>query len=122
MLSTVNSTKLPESSVVEFSQAPALEIIVDMFVTTRKYRNLQTNPYVALVVGWDEDKTLQYEGVASELKGKEEQKYRKMYFRKLPASQSFEKHGELRFFKIRPTWIRYSDFSAKPWDIWEMKL
>ncbi len=69
VISTITPKNTPQSAVLEFGETNNLEIIIDMFTSSRKYKNLQTNPNVSLVIGWDENITVQYEGVAQELIG-----------------------------------------------------
>ncbi len=62
VLSTVASDGTPESALVGFAVAPDLRIIFDTVTTSRKYKNLNLNHSVALVIGWDNEQTVQYEG------------------------------------------------------------
>lgn len=62
VLSTVNSNNKPESAVLEFGETDDFEIIFDTFSSTRKYKNLKQNNNVSLVIGWDENITIQYGG------------------------------------------------------------
>ena len=72
----------PESSVLEFGENDNLEIILDMYNSSRKYKNMKKNPNVSLVIGWDEDITIQYEGVAKELSGEEKRLQQEIYWKK----------------------------------------
>ena len=120
VLSTVNKKGNPASAVVEFAETNGLALIIDTLSDKRKYKNLKNNSSVSCVIGWDDNKTVQFEGIAVELEGEELSEYKDVYFKKLPESRAFEKWGDLRFFKITPTWIRYSDFSVDPWIIHEI--
>ena len=108
VLSTVSLTHAPEAAVIKFTITPKFEIIFNTYNTYRKYKNLQKNSKVALVVGGEQGITVQYEGNAMELKGPELQKYMTLFHQKHPKSQ-WHTHPETRFFKIIPTWLRYSD-------------
>ena len=122
VVSTVSPKNTPEAAVVEFGQTEDHEIIFDTLSDSRKYKNLQTNNYVALVIGWDEDITVQYEGQASELSGEELTKYKVIFFKKLPHARKWEKVKGIKFFKIVPNWIRYSDLRKHPWDVFEVRF
>lgn len=122
VISTVNSKGNPESGVIEFGETDNLELIFDTFFTYRKYNNIQNNPYVSIVVGWDEDITIQYEGKAYELKDNELSKYKKIFFKKLPNAKKWQKYKEIRFFKVIPKWIRYSDLRVNPWNVFDIKF
>lgn len=67
-----------------FAVPPALEIVLDTVKSSRKYPNLKKNACVAWVVGCTTEVTVQYEGIAEELEGKELVKYKRPYFAKFP--------------------------------------
>lgn len=120
VVSTVDEKGQPQSAVVEFGETSDLEIIFDTFSHARKYKNLQGNRKVSFVVGWDEDITVQYEGLAEELKGEELVRCKKSFFAKTPGAQKFEQYLEIKFFKVIPKWIRYSDLNTDPWTVFEV--
>lgn len=108
VLSTVSLTGAPEAALVKFSLTDTFEIIFNTYNTYRKYKNLQYHPEVAVVIGGEKGITVQYEGKAVELYGKELEKYQEIFHQTHPKSQ-WHTHPETRFFKIIPTWLRYSD-------------
>lgn len=112
----------PESAVLEFGETEELELIFDTLTSSRKYKNLQKNKNVSFVIGWDENITVQYEGVAEELKGSEAEKYKEIYFAKNPRAKKWEKQEGIAFFKVTPRWIRYSDLNTYPWEIKELNF
>lgn len=119
VLSTVNGG-IPQAAVVEFGETPDLEIIFDTFTTSRKYKNLERNPIVAVVIGWDKNITVQYEGKALELEGGELEKCKAIYFAKNPRAKKWENKKNNVYFKIIPVWARYSDLNTDPWEIHEV--
>jgi len=121
VLATVGDV-VPESSVLEFGETNNLEIILDMFVSSRKYKNMKKNPNVSLVIGWDENITIQYEGVAEELKRGKKVKYQQIYWMKNPTAKRWADKEGITYFKITPKWIRYSDLNNHPWKIFEIEL
>jgi len=122
VVSTINKDGKPQSAVVEFSETDKLEIIFDTFCTSRKYKNLLNKKDVSIVIGWDDDITVQCDGVAKELSGKELEEAKKIHVKKLPGSAKFTTMSDIRFFKIVPKWIRYSDLSVNPWEVSEIKF
>lgn len=122
VISTVTGGGVPEAAVIEFGNTENLELIFDTFSTYRKYRNLKKNSRVAFVIGWDENITVQYEGEANELSGEELKRYKELYFRKNPKARKWETRPDVRYFKVRPSWIRYSDLNVNPWNIYEMNF
>jgi len=123
VVSTVSKLGLSQSAVIGFSEAGDLELIFGTFASSRKYVNLQTNPYVSVVIGWDEGKTVQYEGVAHEITNTAEiEEIKKIHLVKIPSAAKFVSKSEERFFKIEPKWIRYTDLSIDPWETWEINF
>lgn len=120
VLSTVTSDNTSQSAVLEFGETDGLEIIFDTFSSARKYKNIKQNNNVSLVIGWDENITVQYEGKAEELLGEEKENYKKKYFEKNPDAQRWENKPGMTYFRVKPTWIRYSDLNVHPWKIIEI--
>lgn len=119
VISTVDGNK-PESAVLEFGQNDNLELIFDTFTSSRKYKNLQNNKQVSFVIGWDENITVQYEGLAEELTGKDIKLYQELYWEKNKDAKRWEKREGITYFKVVPTWIRYSNLNKDPWDVFEI--
>jgi len=61
----------PQSALVGIAVTQELEIVFDTLNSSRKYRNLIQHPSCSLVIGWDGEQTVQYEGIATEHKGQE---------------------------------------------------
>lgn len=112
VISTISSEGLPEAAVVGISETENLELIFGTFNKYQKYKNLKENPRVAVVIGWG-DATIQFEGLARELRGDEKEEAKKIHIAKLPTSQKFAELPEQCYFKVSPTRIRYTDYSDK---------
>lgn len=112
----------PESACVEFGN-DALTIIFDTNRDSRKFKNIQRNPKVSLVIGWEDERTVQYEGTATLLEeGPELEHLKQVYFKKSPEAQKWEMTEGNVYFKVEPKWIRYTDLNMSPWDISEFKF
>ena len=124
VVSTINFKGISESALVAFSETDKLEIIFGTFKNTRKYKNLQNNKNISLVIGWDEEEniTIQYEGLANEVKNKEFEECRIIQLNKNPNSKTYAFEKEQRYFKISPKWIRYSNLSKEIEEIFEIKF
>lgn len=120
VISTVTDNK-PESALIGFGEAEDLSLIFGTDATTRKYKNIQKNPQVAFTIGM-EFITVQYEGNASLLAGKEQEMYKKFYFSKTPSAKKYEGYPNQVYFKVVPTWIRYSDYNKDPEEIFEIEF
>lgn len=113
VVSTVSAEGAPESAVVGIAVTRELDVIFDTVKTSRKYRNLIANPASAVAV-WTGEKTAQYEGIAREPEGAERDRYREIYFGAFPDGRERLSWPGLTHIVIRPKWIRYSDFDARP--------
>lgn len=123
VLSTVTSDVLPQSAVVGFAENENLELFFGTSSEARKYTNLKKNPRVAIVIGWDQGKTVQYEGEALELQDeKVRQEAINMYLSKTPSAAKFLSDSKEAIFKVVPKWIKYTDLSVDPWNVIELKF
>jgi general stress protein 26 len=109
----------PQAAVVGFAVSDELELIFDTLANTRKHENLRADPRIALVVGWDEEITAQIEGIADFPAGAELERVRECYFVAYPDGRDRLAWPGLTHVRVRPTWIRYSDFTQDPPDIFE---
>jgi general stress protein 26 len=64
VIATTGSDGKPEAALMNIAVTPELEIIFETTDVTRKFANLKANSRVSFVIGWDDDETLQYDGVA----------------------------------------------------------
>jgi uncharacterized pyridoxamine 5'-phosphate oxidase family protein len=104
----------PQAAVVGFAVSDELEIIFDTLESTRKYQNLRVNPRIALVIGWDDDATVQLEGVADFPTGSELERIREIYFEPYPDGRERLAWPGIMHVRVRPNWLRYSDFTVDP--------
>ena len=112
VVSTISGEKKPESALLGIAITEELEIIFDTVKTSRKYKNLVENPAAAIVIGWDNETTLQYEGTATALNDTGDEKYKEAYFAVFPdGRQRAETWPGLVHFKVSPKWIRYNNFN-----------
>jgi general stress protein 26 len=102
----------PQAAVVGIAVTDRLEVVFDTLGTSRKAKNLRREPRVALVVGWDEEQTLQLEGIADEPTGDELQHLKRVYLAVFPDGTEREQWPDITYVRIRITWARYSDFRA----------
>ena len=122
VLSTVSQENTSESAVLEFGETDDFEIIFDCFSYAKKYKNLKQNKNVSLVIGWDENITVQYEGLAEEVDGEEKRKYQKIYWGKNPKAERWASKEGMTYFKVKPIWIRYSNLNKNPWETLELSF
>jgi hypothetical protein len=120
VLGSISAEGAPQSALVGIAVTEDLEIVFDTLNSTRKYRNLTSNPKASLVVGWEGEKTVQLEGEASLPEGEELTRYKNVYFSAWPDGVSRQSWSGLVYFVVRPRWIRFSDFDQRPPRIEEM--
>jgi pyridoxine/pyridoxamine 5'-phosphate oxidase len=120
VLATIAADGSPQCALVGFAVTPELEIVFDTVSTSRKYANLMTNAKAAFVIGWEHEVTVQYEGVAQQLRGDNAQAYKRVYFSAWPDGPEREKWPNIAYFLVHPRWIRYSDFNPESYKIEEM--
>jgi pyridoxine/pyridoxamine 5'-phosphate oxidase len=112
VLATVSEGIRPEAALVGFAVTPELEIVFDTVRSSRKYSNLCACPRVALVIGWKNETSIQYEGMASELGAGAGAEYKEAYYAVFPDGRQRATEWEgLTHFVVRPSWIRYSNFN-----------
>jgi general stress protein 26 len=112
VLATVSETGAPESAVVGVAVTDRLELVFDTLDNTRKCLNLRRNPNISFVIGWDKEITVQYEGIADEPKGQELDRLKQVYFAAYSDGPERQSWPGITYFRVRPTWVRYSDFNA----------
>jgi len=112
----------PQAAVVGIAISDSFEIVFDSLDTTRKVRNLRADPRTAMVLGGvhpPEERTVQLEGIADEPQGEELERLKKLYYLVYPDGPSRRGWDGLVYVRVRPSWIRYSDFHTSPPDVVE---
>jgi hypothetical protein len=102
----------PQAAVVGIAVTDAAEVVFDTLGTSRKAQNLRREPRIALVVGWDEEQTLQLAGVADEPTGDELLRLKRVYLAAFPDGVEREQWPDITYVRVRVTWARYSDFRS----------
>jgi hypothetical protein len=100
----------PQAAVVGYAVSDDIEIVFDTLGTTRKMHNLRRERRIALVVGWDDEQTVQIEGTADEPAGADLDRLKKVYFAAWPDGVARQAWKYITYVRVRPTWARYSDF------------
>jgi Pyridoxamine 5'-phosphate oxidase len=110
VIATADGEARPEAALIDFAVTEALEIVFETTTATRKIANLRHNPRVALVIGWDGDQTLQYDGLAEEPGGQALERIRACYLSVFPEKTSHQNWPGNCYFLLRPLWIRFSNY------------
>lgn len=107
----------PQAAVVGVAVTDGFEIVFDTLDTTRKACNLRASPRAAFVLGgWvgGDERTVQVEGIADEPTGAELERIKQAYFAVWPDGPARAAWPGLTYFRVRPTWIRFSDYNCTP--------
>jgi hypothetical protein len=119
---SVSPRGVPQAAIVGVVVSDKFEVFFDTLASSRKTNNLRQNSLTALVIGpaaSGSDRTVQLEGVADEPKDAELERLLELYFARFPAGRQRRQLSEITYWRIRPTWLRYSDFSVDPPEIVE---
>jgi general stress protein 26 len=117
---SVSTVGAPQAAVVGFAVTDQFEIVFDTLESSRKAENLRQRPRIALVIGgWvpGDERTVQYEGVVDEPSGSELERLKDAYYAVYPDGPSRLSWPGLVYVRIRPTWVRYSDYNRDPPEI-----
>ena len=114
VVSTVNESGAPEAALMGFALTRANEVVFDTLSTSRKAVNLVRNPTAALVIGWDDNISLQIEGIARRPVSEDLASAKAAYFGKWPDGRARENWPNIAYVVVQPKWIRYSNYSGAP--------
>ena len=114
---TVSGDYAAQAAVVGIAVADDFEIVFDTLGDSRKAANLRGNSSIALVIGrttHEAQRTVQYEGVADTPAGDELRRVQEIYFSVFPDGRERLHWKGLIHVRVKPLWIRYSDYGAQP--------
>jgi hypothetical protein len=114
---SVSAAGNPQAAVIGFAITDRFEVVFDTLESTRKARNLRRDPRIALVIGGvsaGDGRTVQYEGLADEPVGAELEQLKAVYYAAYPDGPSRLQWNGLIYVRLRPTWIRYCDYTRDP--------
>lgn len=112
VISTTSPVGNPQSALVGVAVSRELHIVFDTVKSSRKYTNLQADPRISLVSGWDGEITVQYEGIAVEPEGEALHQAKSLYFQTWPDGVDRQQWPGIIWFLVTPRWIRFSDFNS----------
>jgi uncharacterized protein YhbP (UPF0306 family) len=107
----------PEAALIGFTVNERLELFFDSFDSTRKVANLRRDPRIALVIGGyapGDARTVQYEGEVDLPTGEELERFKNEYFAVHPDGLRRAGLAGITYFRVRPRWIRFTNFNVMP--------
>lgn len=114
---SVSASGKPQVATIGVVVSDSFEVFFDTLDTTRKAVNLRRNPAVAMALGSTAEateRTVQLEGTADEPGGADLQRLFDLYFDRFPDGRDRQRWPGIVYFRVTPTWLRYSDFSTDP--------
>ena len=119
---SVTANGVPQAALIGLVITDRFEVFFDTLASSRKAVNLRQNPAVALVIGpagAGSERTVQLEGAADEPTGAELEALLELYFARFPDGRERQQWPGISYWRVSPTWLRYSDFSIDPPEIIE---
>jgi pyridoxine/pyridoxamine 5'-phosphate oxidase len=114
IVSTVHDSGAPEAALVGFAVTESNEIVFDTLASSRKAVNIARRPAAALVVGWEDDISVQIEGEARRPQGDDLANAKAAYFREWPDGRARENWPDIAYIVVRPRWMRYACYAGAP--------
>jgi Pyridoxamine 5'-phosphate oxidase len=125
---TISPDGAPQAAILGVAASDQLELVFDTVDNSRKFRNVQRDGRVAVVFGAageyksgsHDERTVQYEGKADIPSGEELKRVQEeIYFKQFPDGRARLKWEHITYVRVRPTWIRYSNYDVDPPEIIE---
>jgi Pyridoxamine 5'-phosphate oxidase len=116
-VASVSATGAAQAAVVGVVVSDDFEIFFDTLDTTRKAVNLRARPRAAVVLGSvaaDAKVTVQVEGAADEPRGTDLERLKELYFERFLDGPTRQAWRGLIYVRVRPTWLRLSDYAQDP--------
>lgn len=115
--SSTHPNGAPQSAVVGIAVSDDFEFVFDTVESSRKAQNLRQRADIAFVVGGlapNDERTVQYEGVADEPNGTERARLTALYYAVFPDGRARLTWPGLIYVRATPRWLRYSDYNQDP--------
>ena len=114
VVSTVHDSGAPEAALVGFALTARNEVVFDTLGSSRKAVNIARVPAAALVIGWDNDITVQIEGAARRPQGDDLAYAKTAYYREWPEGRARENWPDIAYIVVKPRWMRYANYAGAP--------
>ena len=124
VLATATKIGQPHLSIMRYVIRQDLEVILSTHEGSRKWKNLQENPNVALAFGTTFDELyIQMAGTAQFVirYGKLEKEVQE-YFSENKLREEFSDDPNIVYLVVKPRWVRITDFSVQPRKVDEINL
>lgn len=112
----------PQAALVGIAATDRGELVFDTARSSRKVANLQAFPRVALVIGWDDEITLQCEGHAEVITGAERERCLRAYLEQYPDGHERAEDPDIVLVRVELDWGRLSDYRPESFGTDELVL
>ncbi|MDD5464325.1 MAG: pyridoxamine 5'-phosphate oxidase family protein [Candidatus Moranbacteria bacterium] len=120
VLSTVSTTAKPQVAVMSYTIKDDFTFLMSTEPTTRKVTNITTNNQSSVLIGGlDGSSEIQIDGLVRFLSDAEVSDAKNYIFSVHPELKDYISVNH-KIIEFKPTWLRYSDFSISPAEIFEL--
>jgi general stress protein 26 len=113
VIATRGADGAPQAALVGIAATWRAELAFDTSRSSRKYRNLSAFAQVAMVIGWDNEMTVQCEGIADIPMGSDHDRCLDAYLAQYPDGVERAHEPDIVHVRVRPNWLRYSDYRTE---------
>ncbi|HEY8949159.1 MAG TPA: pyridoxamine 5'-phosphate oxidase family protein [Rhizomicrobium sp.] len=106
----------PQAALVGIAAADDLHIVFDTVSTSRKHGNFLRDNRASVTFAGPGERTLQMEGRAApiDMNAPSDARYLAAYYNSWPDGRDRAKWPKIAYWRIAPTWMRYSDYERGP--------
>lgn len=122
IVATVAPNGAPEAALVGIAATDDAELVFDTSRHSRKAANIESRPTVAMVVGWDDEVTVQIEGLADFPTGADRDRCLNAYFAQYPDGRERAQSPNIVHVRVRPRWIRHADYRPDTFGVTEFSI
>ena len=115
--SSVSPQQTSQAAVVGVAVSDMFDVVFDTLRGSRKGRNLALNSAIALTFGSvaaEASRTVQMEGVADIIDPADHAALIAMYLAAFPDGRERQRQPDLIYVRVRPQWLRDSDYGVTP--------
>jgi len=125
---TISPDGAPQAAILGVAVSDQLELVFDTVDNSRKFRNIRHEGRIAVVFGVaggyksgsHDERTVQYEGIADAPSGEDLKRVQEeIYFNQFPDGRERLKWAHIAYVRVRPVWMRYSNYNVAPPEIGE---
>lgn len=119
VVATRDPSGAPEAALVGIAVTDRAELVFDTSSRSRKCVNLTAFPRVAVVIGWDDEVTVQGEGVADVLTGPERDRCFGVYVDRYPDGRQRADDPDIVLVRVQLDWVRHCDYRPESFTVVE---